>query len=103
MKTLKRYIICAAVQYKKKIVLGHNHGDILQNILKGNPDNPQYVDQAMQGFIDNHGQFLSRQDAARVAFEAGQIKEYKENQILLSEELDNRLWRLMEINLPGSK
>lgn len=92
-----RYVICAAVKYGDKIWLGKHHGDILQNMYKENPHEPERVDQSMQGFIGNHGEFLTRQEAAKMAFEAGQITEWKEGQILLSEEIQQKLWQINEM------
>lgn len=40
-----------------------------------------------QGFINEHGDFLTRREAAREAYKCGQIKEYKPGQELYSEDL----------------
>jgi hypothetical protein len=43
-----------------------------------------------QGFITNTFRFVGRKEAALIAFKAGQIDNYKDDQILLSEELWDR-------------
>jgi hypothetical protein len=69
---------------------------------KEEPDIPK-VTQPMQGFIGNHGEFLSRAEAAEVAFKAGQIKKWKFGDVIISEELKQRLWALNELTLPNGK
>ena len=93
----KRYIICAAIKYKGQVILGHNHGDILQNIKLVEGD---YIYQENQGFIDNQGIFLTRKEAFKIAIENGQLNKEdfsdKEDS-LRSEMIGNRLWLLKEI------
>jgi hypothetical protein len=42
---------------------------------------------SVQGFVTNSGRFVDRKEAAKIAFNAGQISKYEEGQILLSEEI----------------
>jgi len=58
----------AAVRVGDVVCLGWRHADIMHSIT------PRvYVDQDQQGFVDQHGSFYGRYQAARVAYHAGQI------------------------------
>jgi len=105
---MKEYILCAAIWYKeiplKKIidgvlpkncdkglvVLGHRHGQCMWTMgsltgLRSVTNAPDGVGEYEQGFLTNTNRFVSREDAAIIAFEANQIKEPKER--LFSEDL----------------
>lgn len=105
---MKEYILCAAIWYKEIplkreipqvrpknidkgiVVTGHRHGQCIWTVvcLTG----LRTVDKAAdatgdheQGFLTNTNRFVSREEAAKIAFAAGQTKE--ELQILYSEDL----------------
>ena len=76
---MERRIVCAAVAYPKRpdiMLVGPRHFD---NVM-----NDQYCrfftrgtalgeEESVQGFLDQHGKFLTREDAYEVAKNAGQI------------------------------
>lgn len=62
--------VCAANLYKGRIILGIRHFDgIMHAQYRGNSRR----EETMQGFLDNKGRFLSREEAWKVAMSAGQI------------------------------
>lgn len=96
MRTEKEYILCAAILRKQesnahhfyhehlcdiyRCETGWRHPDILyrfKGIVSTNPYD--------QGFLTSKSRFVGRGEAARIAFEAGQIKEQKRT--LFSEDL----------------
>jgi len=90
----KEFILCAAIKRKEestahhcyheqycdiyKVELGWRHADILYKFK-------DVIDQEEQGFFTSFGRYVNREDAAKIAFNAGQIKEPK--RILYSEDL----------------
>ena len=68
----QRRVVCAALKFKDYIVIGPRHYDqtMVDTIvsLKINED-----EQSVQGFIDQHGIFMTRKVAFTVAKEADQI------------------------------
>jgi hypothetical protein len=65
-----------AIKHDKKVFIGKSHGEIMHEIITDrmfNYDKPDYT----EGFIDEYGDFLDRQQAAKVAFDCGQIPEKK--------------------------
>jgi len=75
----------AAIKYEDKIWIGKRHGEIIQQMVVDGFD--KRITQAMQGFITEDGQFLSRKDAYYRAIECGQIKDDNKTPLLLSEML----------------
>lgn len=90
----KEYILCAAIKRIKpretncgyynndihKIELGYRHHDILQRFpeeVSRKPDD--------QGFYTSKGRFVSRQEAAKIAYKSDQIE--NEIDVLYSENL----------------
>jgi len=76
-------IVCAA----NRIKLSNGHERIILGIRHWGPEMAQYADDLEiksridyesvdQGFIDNRGNFHSREDAWMIAFKEGQIKRY---------------------------
>ena len=61
-------IRCAGKVYALPKPNRHNHA-----IQLAVDDGVKYVGQHEQGFLDSTGRFLTREEAAAVAFEAGQI------------------------------
>jgi hypothetical protein len=67
-----RRIVCAAnMDATGQIVLGARHHDTLMN--EAIRKLPSYTTPWKQGFIDQFGVFVDRQDAHRIATEADQI------------------------------
>lgn len=71
MSDIGRRVVCAANRgySNKQIVLGVRHHD---SIMNNQIDHSKHVVWE-QGFIDNKGNFLTREEAYTVAFDAGQI------------------------------
>ena len=72
----------AAIKLNGKIYTGRRHSDILHD--KSRPKG--YLKYGTQGFTTDDGKFVTRIEAAKIAFECGQIKE--QMGILFSEDLD---------------
>lgn len=72
----------AAIRDKRDgtVFTGKRHGDIF---AKARP--PGSLKYGEQGFITDKGKFVDREEAARIAFECGQISEKKKE--LFSEDL----------------
>jgi hypothetical protein len=72
---MERQIVCAAIRNKNgRIICGARHYDSVMHsqILASNDDwTKSEID---QGFIDQRGAFLTRQEAYIIATERGQIK-----------------------------
>ena len=79
VKVRSRVVVCAANRYGKTIVCGARHYD---NPMRGvvavlQRDAEEYGDElleAEQGFVDEHGVFMTRQEAWHVASAAKQVK-----------------------------
>jgi hypothetical protein len=69
-------ITSAAIKYNNLVCIGKNHADILFNLIR-TVEPIFHQDKAVEGFIDDKANFLTRREAADHAFEAGQIKERK--------------------------
>lgn len=86
MEGKTEFILCAAIKRLSPreclkiywnndiydIEIGYRHADILHR-FKGEVSNNPYD----QGFYTSKGRFVSREEAAQIAFEAGQISEQK--------------------------
>lgn len=80
MDNKKEYVLCAAwkrvVPYAAikgdigTIEIGHRHGDIFEKFGV-----ELSTEVGAMGFLTSHGRFVSRTEAAEVAFNAGQIDE----------------------------
>lgn len=98
------YIICAAIWYKELptqnflaknidrglLVCGHRHGhciDIVKQLagLRTVQFGPNSVGETEQGFLTNTNRFVSRKEAAQIAFKSHQIEFEKET--LFSEDI----------------
>lgn len=76
-RTWKHRIVSAANLYGDHIVMGIRHFDALMRdqlvaIRANDPD--KFRMRPIQGFVDNHGKFLTRKEALVVAQAAGQIR-----------------------------
>lgn len=83
----KEYICCAAIWYqsgdkfihtcknidKGCVIFGLRHS-IFELFIKLYPNYKQSND-TIQGFLTSHNRFVTRQEGAKIAFEAGQINE----------------------------
>lgn len=70
----KRVIVCAAIRCIEtgKILCGVRHGD---DSMMGLPCDVYLIYEfEEQGFVDNRGNFLTREEAWIVAYDAGQIR-----------------------------
>jgi hypothetical protein len=73
---LVRLIVCAAVRNKDtgEIVCGARHGNCLNAVIRYGIDGKPSGEIWECGFIDQRNEFLSREDAWKVADAAGQIR-----------------------------
>lgn len=75
MTEVARRVVCAAVLYPGfPVILGIRHYDMImveQISLMKIPEELQ--PNAVQGFVDNHGNFLTREEAYVLAMEQSQI------------------------------
>jgi hypothetical protein len=73
---MDRRVVCAALRSKDgAVICGARHFDavMVATIVASDPLDARKWKQAEQGFIDQHGEFLTREEAHKVATEAGQI------------------------------
>lgn len=85
----KEYILCAAVQYygEKLVFCGYRHSDCYQVITSLCPD-IEKLSSFKQGFLTSKNRFVSRSEAAEIAFRAGQIGHFDPDEpFLISEDL----------------
>lgn len=97
----REYIICAAIHFDDGapyihqpknikqgfVVCGRRHHNIFYTVATLAKDLKKRLtyDRQIQGFLTNKDRFLTREEAALVAFEAGQTKELETK--LISEDL----------------
>lgn len=74
----------AAVEHDGAIWTGRRHCDVFQKIVAELGREAAPIT-GTQGFVTECGKFVDRKEAARIAFEAGQVKELYP--ILMSEDL----------------
>ena len=69
-------IVAAAINERGKVWKGHRHHEIIRAIVvaRGPAEGSVYGE---QGFLVDDGRFVGREEAAKIAFEAGQIPEPK--------------------------
>ena len=100
MKIDKEYILCAAIHYddgkeyvhqprnidKGIVACGWKHHNCFA-ILSAIEESEDKFDKSniTQGFLTNRGNFVTRKEGAKIAFEAGQIE--KEQKTMFSEDL----------------
>lgn len=77
-------IKCAAIRKGEKIITGYRHDDCYRNLGMFKEPEEKWTEYE-QGFITLNNDFKTREEAAKIAFEKGQIK-IKKN-ILFSEDL----------------
>lgn len=67
-----RVIVCAAIRLGDKVIIGNRHYDsLMSRVLIQTPE--EDWSKAEQGFVDNKGVFLTREEAWFVAKDANQI------------------------------
>ena len=72
----------AAILQDGKIYTGKRHDIIISQIVRKTGKKPVTGE---QGFVTNSGRFVSREEAAQIAFASGQIK--KQKKLFFSEDL----------------
>lgn len=68
--------ICAAIQLQDgRVIRGHRHDDCLQTAMKWRRAGQEVgsIQQAAQGFLTSHERFVSREEGARLTYEAGRL------------------------------
>lgn len=87
----KRFVVCAANKYGPYIFTGVRHfcPVMVFNMTGYNIPKLRIEHGEVQGFIDQHGVFMDRKEAAIVAAEAGQLDRYGDVKpdVLFSEDL----------------
>ena len=67
-----RRVVCAAMRSQDgQLILGPRHFDATMRVQMRQKSG--YTEPFEQGFIDQHGAFLTRKEARMIAFEANQI------------------------------
>lgn len=86
-----RSVVCAANKYGDLVFIGVRHFCPVMRFNMRDHDIPALRQERgeVQGFIDQHGVFMDRREAAKVAHESGQLARYGDNipDILFSEDL----------------
>ena len=74
-----RLVVCAANKYGNHVFLGARHFDerMIEAMEHYNVPNMRNHHGEVQGFVDQHGVFMDREEALKVAIEAGQINHYR--------------------------
>lgn len=68
-------IVAAAIRYRGKIWSGRSHTDVLKKMFAEDVT-PESSDTDM-GFLVSDGRFVSREEAAHIAFKGGQTETLK--------------------------
>lgn len=69
---MTRRVVCAAIRdLSGRIVCGARHFDVV--MVRAIGEMMSFVEPWEQGFIDQRGDFMTREEAHKVATEAGQI------------------------------
>lgn len=93
MSNNERVVVCAAIKIGETVILGARHFDKrmvahLKELGYGEHNRCPHID---LGFIDQHGVYMGRQEALKVASDAGQINKRQPKSspldILFSEDL----------------
>lgn len=82
---MTRRVVCAAIRKDRLIIAGARHYDSVMRAAIKSMNRPDLF-KAEQGFIDQWGVFLSREEALSIARNAGQI-EADSAKMLFSEDL----------------
>jgi hypothetical protein len=95
MENIIERIYCAAIWYKDLptvkymptninvgvVVEGHRHADIIRTMVnllgkRTCKNGENCAGESIQGFVTNSNRFVGREEAAQIAFDAGQIKQH---------------------------
>lgn len=81
-------IVAAAIKYKGIVLTGVRHCYIFKDIIELFPNAKKPIT-AHQGFIDNHNNFMDREESLDYAVEKGQLKDHNDiiGGVLTSEDL----------------
>jgi hypothetical protein len=86
-----RKVVCAAIKFGRMVVCGPRHFDMVMHNIIGHieqPYLPKHPSQWIQGFVDQYGVFMSREEALSVAINANQIiKKHTPIDIIFSEDI----------------
>ena len=77
---MERIIFAAIFRLDNCIVLGKDHAECIKKSPFGTCKTRR------QGFLTSKYRFVLRKEAAKIAFDAGQIDKYENDQIIFSEE-----------------
>lgn len=87
----KRFVVCAANKYGEFVFTGVRHfcPVMIFNMSHYDVKGLRQEHGEVQGFIDQHGIFMDRREAAIVAAQAGQLERYGDSKpdVLFSEDL----------------
>ena len=91
MRKLPQRIVCSALLYKEYnvLIIGPRHFDkVMQRQIDLIFMDVEVIETPIQGFIDQFGTFLNREEALVIAKEANQIiHKYNPTKLLTSEDL----------------
>ncbi len=91
--TKKKLVICAAVKYKKKVWRGNRHADAIRAMndeLSYTMTRKEMSEKCVsldQGFITSENKYVDRDEAYKIALNAGQVKKNTVDSRLFSEDL----------------
>lgn len=70
-------IVCAAIKIETgEVFSGRRHFDCIQSIIKAKKHKSSVAKGAIQGFLDDKGNFLNRKEAKKHFFDCGQVSVY---------------------------
>ncbi len=67
-------VVCAALEWQGKLFTGATHALALLEFFAEHPDQEDQRWHAREGFLTNRGRFVDRQEAMRLAIDAGQLR-----------------------------
>jgi len=81
-----RKIFKAAIKYNNEIYIGKRHNNCFESIKEYNKIiDKNKINQSIQGFVDSNLDFVTREEAALIAYNAKQVN--KKHKRLMSEHL----------------
>lgn len=81
------HIVAAAIQFNGKAYIGYRHATIGHNMLRAGACKRPFPGGPAQGFFTSDGEFVSREEAMKIAKAAGQVGPEKKSSMLFSEDL----------------
>ena len=67
-------IVCAALRVENRIICGARHYDAIMRAQINAAEGEEFWKHCEQGFIDQRGNFLTREEAKEIADRQGQIR-----------------------------